>query len=71
MIIFPGANYQLPIRQASRMGHGPNGLAVCSRTSARTGIAVRTSTIEPGRMPEERTATMSHRGGYNRINVTS
>jgi hypothetical protein len=33
------------------MGYGPNGLAVCSRTAARTGIAARTGTIEPGRMP--------------------
>jgi hypothetical protein len=30
------------------MGYGPNGLAVCSRITPRTGITGHTGTMEPG-----------------------
>jgi hypothetical protein len=46
LIISPGGNYQLPITgiaAAGRNGYGPNGLAVCPRTTPRTGITGRKS----------------------------
>jgi len=47
-------------QRAERTGDGPNGLAACSRITARTGIAGRTGTTEPVR---------KRRG--NRYDVTS
>ena len=53
------------------MGYGPNGLTACSRITARTGIVGRTGITDAWAHAPESTATMSHRYGYNRINVTS